>query len=88
MKMVPNEHRHEYVARRYSLRSLFRKIGLSQFSYEMGRFRSLETLRAKVQVAIGNGGLLPASGMSQSLTPSVDDPGPAGDTPRWLTITS
>ena len=54
----------------------------------MGRFRSLETLRAKVQVAIGNGGLLPASGMSQSLTPSVDDPDPAGDTPRWLTITS
>ena len=54
----------------------------------MGRFRSLETLRAKVQIAIGNGGLLPASGMSQSLTPSVDDPDPAGDTPRWLTITS
>ncbi|WP_375176262.1 hypothetical protein [Marinobacter mobilis] len=54
----------------------------------MGRFRSLEKLTAKVQVALGNGGLLPTSDMDQPLVPAADEPERGGDNPRWLTITS
>lgn len=54
----------------------------------MGRFRSLEKLKAKVQVALGNGGLLPVSDLDQPLVPAADEPERSGDNPRWLTITS
>ena len=54
----------------------------------MGRFRSMEKLKAKVQIALGNGSLLPVSDVDQSLVPAVAAPGSTEDTPRWLTITS
>lgn len=54
----------------------------------MGRFRSMEQLKAKVQVALGNGGQLPVSDMEQPLAPAVDEPAQTGKNPRWLTITS
>lgn len=54
----------------------------------MGRFRSLEKLMAKVQIALGNGGLLPTSDMDQPLVPAAGEPERGGDNPRWLTITS
>lgn len=54
----------------------------------MGRFRSMEQLKAKVQIALGNGGLLPASDIEQPLAPAVDEPAHTGKNPRWLTITS
>ena len=54
----------------------------------MGRLRSMEQLRAKVQIALGNGGLLPVSDMEQPLVPAVDEPEHTGKNSRWLTITS
>jgi len=54
----------------------------------MGRFRSMEQLKAKVQIALGNGGLLPVSDIEQPLAPAVDEPAHTGKNPRWLTITS
>lgn len=54
----------------------------------MGRFRSMEQLKAKVQIALGNGGQLPVSDMEQPLAPAVDEPAHTGKDPRWLTITS
>jgi len=54
----------------------------------MGRFRSMEQLKAKVQIALGNGGLLPVSDMEQPLAPAVDEPAYTGKHSRWLTITS
>lgn len=54
----------------------------------MGRFRSMEQLRAKVQIALGNGGLLPVSDIEQPLALAVDEPTHTGKNPRWLTITS
>ena len=53
----------------------------------MGRFRSMEQLRAKVQIALGNGGLLPVNDLEQPLAPAADEPPHAGNNPRWLTIT-
>ena len=53
-----------------------------------GRFRSQEKLRAKVQIALSNGGLLPVSDIAKPLVQATDEPGQIGNNPRWLTITS
>ena len=54
----------------------------------MARFRSMEQSKAKVQIALSNGVLLPASDIEQPLAPAVDEPAHTGEDPRWLTITS
>jgi len=56
--------------------------------HNKSRFRSMDQLKAKVQIALGNGGLLPVSDMEQPLAPAVDEPAHTGKNPRWLTITS
>lgn len=53
-----------------------------------GRSRSLEKLTAKVQIGLGNGGLLPVSDIDQPLASALDAPSHTGDSPRWLTIAS
>lgn len=53
-----------------------------------GRSQTLEKLTAKVQIALSNGVLLPASDIEQPLAPAVDEPAHTGEDPRWLTITS
>jgi hypothetical protein len=53
-----------------------------------GRSQTLEKLTAKVQIALSNGVLLPASDIEQPLVAAVDEPAHADKNPRWLTITS
>ena len=48
----------------------------------------MDQLKAKVQIALSNGGVLPVSDIEQPLTPAVDEPAHTGKNPRWLTITS
>ncbi|MCL1479559.1 MAG: hypothetical protein MH219_19540 [Marinobacter sp.] len=51
-----------------------------------GRSRALEQFKVKVQIVLGNGGLLPASDMEQPLAQPAIEPGFSGVTPRWLTV--
>jgi hypothetical protein len=51
-----------------------------------GRSRALEQFKVKVQIVLGNGGLLPVSDMEQPLAQPTIEPGFSGVTPRWLTV--
>ena len=51
-----------------------------------GRSRSLVQFKVKVQIVLGNGGLLPASDMEQPLAQPAIGPGFSGVSPRWLTV--
>lgn len=73
-----------YDAERQMLRFHFAKPEWRGF----GRSRYLERLKAKVQLVMGNGGVLPVSGMDQPLLEPVAEPEFSSDTPRWFRITS
>jgi hypothetical protein len=51
-----------------------------------GRSRFAEKLKGKVQITMGNGGLLPASDIENPLAEPAFEPGFSGASPRWLTI--
>jgi hypothetical protein len=51
-----------------------------------GRSRFAEKLKGKVQIAMDNGGLLPASDIGKPLAEPAIEPGFTGASPRWLSI--
>jgi hypothetical protein len=51
-----------------------------------GRSRSLEQFKVKMQIVLGNGGLLPASDIEQPMAQPTIEPGFSGVSSRWLTV--